>query len=65
MLFRSTEPYGPDGQYGKYLSYLLVMLQLAWLALSAVLPHRSAPGAFTGGAIIGALGGLIGLDGAE
>jgi hypothetical protein len=27
--------------------------------------HRSAPGAFTGGPIIGALGGLIGLDGAE
>jgi high-affinity iron transporter len=44
-LHAATEPYGPDGQYGQYLSYLLVMLPLAWLAVSSVMPHRGAPAA--------------------
>ena len=30
-------------QYGQYLSYLLVMLPLAWLAVSSVMPRRTAP----------------------
>jgi high-affinity iron transporter len=42
-LHAATEPYGPDGLYGQYLSYLLVMLPLAWLAVSSVMPHRGAP----------------------
>ena len=37
----ATEPYGPDGLYGKYLTYLLVMLPLAWLIVSAVVPRRT------------------------
>jgi high-affinity iron transporter len=36
----ATEPYGPDGRYGQYLTYLLVMLPLAWLVVSSVLPRR-------------------------
>jgi high-affinity iron transporter len=39
----ATEPYGPDGQYGKYLTYLLVMLPLAWLAVSGLMPRRAVP----------------------
>jgi high-affinity iron transporter len=42
-LHAATEPYGPDGMYGQYLSYLLVMLPLAWLAVSSVMPHRGGP----------------------
>src|SRR5436190_7288085 len=37
----ATEPYGPDGRYGQYLTYLLVMLPLAWLAISSVVPRRA------------------------
>jgi high-affinity iron transporter len=37
----ATEPYGPDGRYGQYLSYLLVMLPMAWLAFSSLMPRRS------------------------
>lgn len=40
-LHAATEPYGPDGQYGQYLSYLLVMLPLAWLFVSSMMPRRS------------------------
>ncbi len=36
----ATEPYGPDGRYGQYLSYLLVMLPLAWLVVSSLMPRR-------------------------
>ena len=36
----ATEPYGPDGRYGQYLTYLLVMLPLAWLVISSLMPHR-------------------------
>jgi high-affinity iron transporter len=36
----ATEPYGPDGIYGQYLTYLLVMLPLAWLAFSSLIPRR-------------------------
>jgi high-affinity iron transporter len=37
----ATEPYGPDGRYGQYLTYLLVMLPLAWLAFSSLMPRRA------------------------
>lgn len=37
----ATEPYGPDGKYGQYLTYLLVMLPMAWLAFSSLMPRRS------------------------
>jgi high-affinity iron transporter len=37
----ATEPYGPDGRYGQYLTYLLVMLPLAWLAVSTLMPRRA------------------------
>jgi high-affinity iron transporter len=37
----ATEPYGPDGRYGQYLSYLLVMLPLAWLVISSLMPRRT------------------------
>ncbi len=37
----ATEPYGPDGRYGQYLTYLLVMLPMAWLAFSSLMPRRS------------------------
>jgi high-affinity iron transporter len=40
MLHWATEPYGPDGVYGHYLSYLLVVLPVAWLAVSSLLPRR-------------------------
>ena len=36
----ATEPYGPDGRYGQYLTYLLVMMPLAWLAFSSLMPRR-------------------------
>ncbi len=36
----ATEPYGPDGRYGQYLTYLLVLLPLAWLAVSTLIPRR-------------------------
>jgi high-affinity iron transporter len=36
----ATEPYGPDGRYGRYLTYLLVMLPMAWLIVSSLLPGR-------------------------
>jgi high-affinity iron transporter len=42
-LHAATEPYGPDGQYGKYLSYMLVMMPLAWLAVSSIMPRRTLP----------------------
>ena len=38
----ATEPYGPDGRYGQYLSYMLVMVPLAWLAFSTLMPRRAA-----------------------
>jgi len=38
----ATEPYGPDGRYGQYLSYLLVMLPVAWLAISTLMPRRAS-----------------------
>jgi high-affinity iron transporter len=38
----ATEPYGPDGRYGQYLTYLLVLLPLGWLALSVLMPPRTA-----------------------
>ena len=37
----ATEPYGPDGRYGRYLTYLLVMLPLAWLGISSLVPRRA------------------------
>jgi high-affinity iron transporter len=37
----ATEPYGPDGKYGQYLSYLLVMLPMAWLVFSSLMPRRT------------------------
>jgi high-affinity iron transporter len=37
----ATEPYGPDGRYGQYLSYLLVVMPLAWLIVSSLLPKRA------------------------
>jgi high-affinity iron transporter len=37
----ATEPYGPDGMYGKYLTYLLILLPMAWLAFSTLLPSRT------------------------
>jgi high-affinity iron transporter len=37
----ATEPYGPDGRYGQYLTYLLVMLPLAWLVVSSLMPRRA------------------------
>jgi len=37
----ATEPYGPDGRFGQYLSYLLVMLPLAWLVISTLIPKRA------------------------
>jgi high-affinity iron transporter len=37
----ATEPYGPDGRYGQYLTYLLVMVPLAWLAFSTLMPRRA------------------------
>jgi high-affinity iron transporter len=37
----ATEPYGPDGRYGQYLSYLLVVMPLAWLIVSPLLPKRA------------------------
>jgi high-affinity iron transporter len=37
----ATEPYGPDGRYGQYLTYLLVMLPLAWLVVSTLIPRRT------------------------
>ena len=40
-LHLATEPYGPDGRFGQYLSYLLVMLPLAWLVISTVIPKRA------------------------
>ncbi len=42
VLHQATEPYGPDGRYGHYLSYMLVVLPLAWLAVSSLIPHRTA-----------------------
>jgi uncharacterized protein len=38
---------------------------MAATTLSPPVTRRSAPAAFAGGAVIGALGGLIGLGGAE
>jgi high-affinity iron transporter len=40
-LHLATEPYGPDGLYGQYLTYLLVMMPLAWLAVSTLVPRRA------------------------
>ncbi len=42
-LHLATEPYGPDGRFGHYLSYMLVMLPLAWLLVSSLLPRRAVP----------------------
>jgi high-affinity iron transporter len=40
----ATEEYGPEGFYGHLLSYALLVLPMAWLAISALLPqkHRAA-----------------------
>jgi high-affinity iron transporter len=43
-LHLATEPYGPDGRYGQWLTYLLVMMPLAWLLLSSVMPRRDGSG---------------------
>ena len=40
-LHLAMEPYGPDGRFGQYLTYLLVMLPLAWLAISTLIPRRT------------------------
>ena len=39
----ATEPYGPDGRYGRWLTYLLVVIPLAWLLVSSVMPRRDGP----------------------
>jgi high-affinity iron transporter len=36
----ATEPYGPDGIYGQYLSYSLVVLPMAWLLVSSLMPRK-------------------------
>lgn len=41
----ATEPYGPDGRYGQYLTYLMIILPMAWLAVSALLPRRAGQAA--------------------
>jgi high-affinity iron transporter len=41
----ATEPYGPDGRYGQWLTYLLVVIPLAWLLFSSLMPRRGGPGA--------------------
>ena len=38
----ATEPYGPDDRYGQMLTYLLVLLPLAWLVVSNLIPRRTA-----------------------
>ena len=38
----ATEPYGPDGRYGQMLTYLLVLLPVAWLVVSNLVPRRTA-----------------------
>ena len=38
----ATEPYGPDGRYGQMLTYLLVLLPVAWLVDSNLIPRRPA-----------------------
>lgn len=43
-LHAATEPYGPDGRYGVWLSYMLVMMPLAWLVLSSLMPRRESHG---------------------
>jgi len=43
-LHAATEPYGPDGRYGVWLSYMLVMMPLAWLVLSSLIPRRGSHG---------------------
>ncbi len=42
-LHDATEAYGPTGVYGQILSYMLVVLPMAWLAVTALLPRLSAP----------------------
>ena len=39
-LHAATEPYGPDSGFGPSLTYLLVMLPLAWLLVSSLMPRR-------------------------
>lgn len=36
----ATEEYGPEGFYGHLLSYALLVLPMAWLAVSALLPQK-------------------------
>jgi high-affinity iron transporter len=48
FLHAATEPYGPDGMYGQYLTYMLVLLPLAWLVISSLLPRRRNLTASTG-----------------
>ncbi len=36
----ATEEYGPEGFYGHLLSYALLVLPMAWLAISALLPQK-------------------------
>ncbi|HSL21975.1 MAG TPA: FTR1 family protein [Vicinamibacterales bacterium] len=36
-----TEPFSADGIYGQYFSYALVLLPMAWLAVSAMIPGRT------------------------
>lgn len=43
-LHLATEPFGPDGRYGQWLTYLLVMMPMAWLLLSSLMPRRGAHG---------------------
>ncbi len=41
-LHDATEAYGPTGVYGQILSYMLVLLPMAWLAVTTLLPKRAS-----------------------